>query len=86
MRNYTIRYHFKIPYVAPQQCQERVGEKKKNAWCTVIAHLLLHQEVRFGNTMKPLNSGHLRALKNLSVIERFPILGGNLKKIVTFGT
>ena len=85
MRNYTIRYHFKIPYVAPQQSQERVGEKK-NAWCTVIAHLLLHQEARCGNTMKPLNSGHLRALKNLSVIERFPILGGNLKKIVTFGT
>ena len=25
-------------------------------------------------------------LKNLSVIERCPLLGGNLKKIVTFGT
>ena len=36
--------------------------------------------------MKPLNSGHLRILKNLSVIERYPLLGGNLKKIVAFGT
>ena len=37
-------------------------------------------------TMKPLNSGHLRVLKNLSVIESYPLLGGNLKKIVIFGT
>ena len=36
--------------------------------------------------MKPLNSGHLGVLKNLSVIERCPLLGGNLKKTVTFGT
>ena len=28
--------------------------------------------------VKPLNSGHLRVLKNLSVIERYPLLGGNL--------
>ena len=34
------------------------------------------------NTVKPLNSGHLRVLKNLSV--RCPLLGGKLKKIVTF--
>ena len=38
------------------------------------------------NTVKPLNSGHLRALKNLSVIKRCPLLGGSLTKIVTFGT
>ena len=38
------------------------------------------------NTMKPLNSGHVRVLKKLSVIERCPLLGGNLKKIVIFGT
>ena len=38
------------------------------------------------STVKPLNSGHLRVFKNLSVIERRPLLGGNLKKIVTFGT
>ena len=37
-------------------------------------------------TVKPINSGHLRVLKDLSVIERSPLLGGNLKKIVTFGT
>ena len=36
--------------------------------------------------MKPLNSGHLRSLKNVSVIERCPLLGGNLKKISTFAT
>ena len=39
----------------------------------------------FLNTVKPLNSGHLRVYKNLSVIERYPLLGGNLKKIVAFG-
>ena len=37
-------------------------------------------------TVKSLNSGHLWVLKNLSVIERCPLLGGNLKKIVTCGT
>ena len=35
--------------------------------------------------MKPLNSGHLQVLKNLTVIERCPILRGNLKRL-TFGT
>ena len=43
---------------------------------------LLH----FKNTVKPLNSGHLWVIKNLSVTERCPLLGGNLKKIVTFVT
>ena len=38
------------------------------------------------NTVKPLNSEHLRVLKNLSVVERCPLLRGNLTKIVTFGT
>ena len=36
--------------------------------------------------VKPLNSGHLRFLKNLSVIKRCPLLGGSLTKIVTFET
>ena len=36
--------------------------------------------------MKPLNSGYLRVLKNLYVIERCPLLESSLKKIVTFGT
>ena len=35
---------------------------------------------------KSLNSGQPRVLKNLSVFERCPLLGGNLKNIVTFGT
>ena len=43
------------------------------------------QEI-YNNTVKPLNSGHLWVLKNVSVIERCLLLGGNLKKIVTFGT
>ena len=38
------------------------------------------------HTVKPLKNGHLRVLKNFSVIERCQLLGGNLKKIVTFGT
>ena len=33
-----------------------------------------------------MNSGHVRVLKNVSVIDRCLILGGKLKKIVTFGT
>ena len=37
-------------------------------------------------TVKPLNSGHLRILKYLSVIQRCPLLGGSLTKIVTFET
>ena len=36
--------------------------------------------------MKPLNSGHLQVLKNLSGVESCPLLEGNLKKIVPFGT
>ena len=36
--------------------------------------------------MKPLNSRHLRVLKNLSVIKTCPLLGGSLTKIATFGT
>ena len=36
--------------------------------------------------VKPLNIGHLQVLKNLSIIERCPLLRGDLKKIVTFGT
>ena len=38
------------------------------------------------NSVKPLNSGHLPVLKNLSVIKRCPLLGGSLWKIATFGT
>ena len=37
-------------------------------------------------TVKPLNSRHLRVLKNLSVIKRCPLLGGCLIVILTFGT
>ena len=36
--------------------------------------------------MKPLNSGHRQVLKIFSVIERCPLLGVNLKRIVTSGT
>ena len=50
---------------------------------------LLFIEVSFSSfacTMKPLNSGHLFVLKNLSVIKRFPLLRGSLTKMATFGT
>ena len=40
----------------------------------------------FIHTVKPLNSGHLRVLKNVSVIKRCPLLGDSLAKIVIFGT
>ena len=38
------------------------------------------------STVKLLNSGYLRVLKNLSVIKWCPLVGGSLTKIVTFGT
>ena len=44
------------------------------------------RSIHIDNTVKPLNSGHLRVLKNLSVVERCPLLEGNLIKIATFGT
>ena len=37
-------------------------------------------------TVKPLNSGHLRVLKNLSVIKRCPLLASSLTKIVIYRT
>ena len=41
---------------------------------------------KFSFKVKPLNRGHLRVFKKLSVIERCQLLVGNLKKILTFGT
>ena len=46
-------------------------EKLFLKWIT-LSHVII--------TMKPLNSGHLQVLKNLTVIERCPLLRGNLKK------
>ena len=37
-------------------------------------------------TVKPLNSWHLRILKNVSVIKMCPLMGGSLTKISIFGT
>ena len=42
--------------------------------------------LKVAHTVKPLNSEHLRVLKNLPVIDRCPLLRGNLIKIVKFGT
>ena len=36
------------------------------------------------DTVKPLHSGHLRVLKNLSVIKKCPLFGGSLRMINTF--
>ena len=38
-----------------------------------------------GSTVKSLNSGHLRALKKLTVIKRCPLLGRNLKRQLHLG-
>ena len=50
----------------------------------VVSPSNIHPTVNL-NAVKPLNSGPLRVLKNLSVIERCPLLRGNLKKIVPSG-
>ena len=44
-----------------------------------------HLQLFVDYTLKPLNIGHLRLLKNMSIIERCPLLGGNLTKIFTVG-
>ena len=48
-------------------------------------YLCIYIYILFIYAVKPVNSGHLRVLKNLSVIEKClcPLLGGNLRKIVT---
>ena len=51
-----------------------------------LVHEVLRKTTRLLVAVKPLNSGHLLVLKNLSIIDRCPLLGGNLKKIVTFWT
>ena len=43
-------------------------------------------EHREDSTVKVLDNGHPRVLKNLSIVEWCPLLGGNLKKIVKLGT
>ena len=59
-------------------------------WKTLSSSLgywSMYQKFRcLGYTVEPLNTGHIGVLKNLSVIDRCPLLGGNLKKIATFGT
>ena len=53
---------------------------------TLFPGVVFLEEFSWEQRVKPLNSGHLRVLKNLSVIGRCPLLGGNFKKIITFGT
>ena len=56
-------------------------------WINFTCHLIVGSHVeKVAHTVKSRNSGHLRVLKNLSVIERCPLMEGNLKWIVTFGT
>ena len=45
-----------------------------------------HEVAENVDTVKPLNIGHLRVLKNLSVTDRCRLLRSNLKTIFTFGT
>ena len=56
------------------------GTTRDNEWQRVIKNDKEWQQ------LKSLNSGHLWVLKNLSVIKRYPLLGGSLTKIVIFGT
>ena len=51
-----------------------------------ISNLGQASVLKVAHTVKPLNSEHLRVLKNLPVIDRCPLLRGNLIKIVKFGT
>ena len=60
-----------------------VLREKSDVYCFFRGAPCIQQ---FQNTAKPLNSGHLRVFKNLSVIEWCPLLGSNLKSIVTFVT
>ena len=46
----------------------------------------MHCQSALTYSVKPLKSRHLRVIKKLFVIERFPLLGGNFKKIATIGT
>ena len=61
-----------LPYVC--KCSYEVGTEVTYA---------LERKI---HAVRPLNSGHLWVLKNLSVIEKCPLLGGSLTKIVTFWT
>ena len=54
-------------------------KRRSNRCCLSEENLVIY-------TVKLRNSGHLRVLKNLTVIRRCPLLGGSLTKIVTFGT
>ena len=61
----------------------------KRIWAIISDHRRcdIHVTIEGYYSVKALNSGHLRISKNLSVIiKRCPPLGGNLTKIVTFGT
>ena len=69
-----------VQKVILQQMQVSLYQKRQLLTQSPHCFLLFH------STVKPLNSGHLRVLKNLSVIKRCPLLGGSLTKTFTFGT
>ena len=52
---------------------------------TLLIYWIFIIQIFIHITVKLLNSEYLRVLKKLSVIERFLLLEGNFKKIVTFG-
>ena len=49
------------------------------------ALFIFGKKVNLRYTVKPLNNTHLGVLKNLSVIERCPLLVGNLKRLSHLG-
>ena len=69
---------FKTQFIA-SKLQSHIPE-------SITVSLMFLTVCSYYNIVKPLKSGHLPVFKNLSVIEKCPLLGGNLKKIVTFGT
>ena len=52
----------------------------------LISRYTIKNVWKFSFKVRPLNRGHLRVLKKLSVIEGCPLLVGNLKYILTFET
>ena len=85
---------FKLIFLARNKSIENkmsfVGKAIKSSSTVELLGITLDKNLNFKshikNTVKPLNSRHLRVLKNVPVIKRYPLLGSSLTKIVTFGT
>ena len=70
----------------PSYKSQSIGLQGKSINCFLYDDNLAFNHIKNNITVKPLNSGHLRVLKNVSVTKRYPLLGGSLTKIAIFGT